>query len=74
MTNREKLRQTIYYVWNIDFLPLAQEEMMVMFQALAKNLKLNLSGDEEWEEFMSDVNCLNSSHEPWFNDVFDKYF
>ena len=45
-----------------------------MFKALAQELKISLSGDEEWDAFIRDINSLNCRYEKWFNDVFDKYF
>jgi len=73
MTNREKLRKSMYYIYNMDFLPLDTEEYMCMFRALAEELQTP-QNPWDWDNFAEEINCLKASDEKWFTEVFDKYF
>jgi hypothetical protein len=73
MTNREKLRKSMYYIYNMDFLPLDTGEYMAMFFGLANTLNISLDAFD-WDCFIEEINCLKASDEKWFTEIFDKYF
>jgi len=49
------------------------EDFMVMWQSVADKWDVYIT-DDQWEEFIEEINCVASNRQAIFNEIFDKYF
>jgi hypothetical protein len=68
------LRETMYVMFKDDHLPyLDMEDFLIMWQSLADQWNIRIE-DDQWEEFIEEVNSVASNRQSIFNEIFDKYF
>ena len=74
ITKHQMLRETMYVMFNDDHLPyLDMEDFLIMWQSLADQWNIRIE-DDQWEEFIEEVNSVASNRQNVFNEIFDKYF
>jgi DNA-binding MltR family transcriptional regulator len=74
LSKHQMLRETMYVMFKDNHLPyLDMEDFMVMWQSLADRWDIRIA-DDQWEEFIEEVNCVASNRQNIFNEIFDKYF
>lgn len=68
------LREVMYLMFKDNHLPyLDMEDFMVMWQSVADKWDVYIT-DDQWEEFIEEINCVASNRQAIFNEIFDKYF
>lgn len=74
ITKHQMLRDTMYVMFKDDHLPyLDMEDFLIMWQSLADQWNIRID-DDQWEEFIEEVNSVASNRQNVFNEIFDKYF
>jgi hypothetical protein len=74
ITKHKMLRETMYVMFKDDHLPyLDMEDFLIMWQSLADQWNIRIE-DDQWEEFIEEVNSVASNRQNVFNEIFDKYF
>jgi ABC-type multidrug transport system ATPase subunit len=74
ITKHQMLRETMYVMFKDDHLPyLDMEDFLIMWQSLADQWNIRID-DDQWEEFIEEVNSVASNRQNVFNEIFDKYF
>ncbi len=74
ITKHKMLRETMYVMFKDDHLPyLDMEDFLIMWQSLADQWNIRIE-DDQWEEFIEEVNSVASNRQSIFNEIFDKYF
>ena len=74
ITKHKMLRETMYVMFKDDHLPyLDMEDFLIMWQSLADQWNIRID-DDQWEEFIEEVNSVASNRQNVFNEIFDKYF
>ena len=74
ITKHKMLRETMYVMFKDDHLPyLDMEDFLVMWQSLADQWNIRIE-DDQWEEFIEEINSVASNRQSIFNEIFDKYF
>ncbi len=74
LSKHQMLRETMYVMFKDNHLPyLDMEDFMVMWQSVADRWDIRIA-DDQWEEFIEEVNCVASNRQNIFNEIFDKYF
>jgi ABC-type multidrug transport system ATPase subunit len=74
ITKHKMLRETMYVMFKDDHLPyLDMEDFLIMWQSLADQWNIRIY-DDQWEEFIEEVNSVASNRQNVFNEIFDKYF
>ena len=74
ITKHKMLRETMYVMFKDDHLPyLDMEDFLIMWQSLADKWDIRIE-DDQWEEFIEEVNSVASNRQSIFNEIFDKYF
>lgn len=74
ITKHKMLRETMYVMFKDDHLPyLDMEDFLIMWQSLADQWDIRID-DDQWEEFIEEVNSVASNRQNVFNEIFDKYF
>jgi hypothetical protein len=74
LTHKEMLRETMYKMFKDNYLPnLDMEDFIVMWRALAEQWNCDTM-DDDWEEFIEEINSVASNREQYFNEIFDKHF
>jgi ABC-type multidrug transport system ATPase subunit len=74
ITKHQMLRETMYVMFKDDHLPyLDMEDFLIMWQSLADQWNIRIE-DDQWEEFIEEVNSVASNRQNVFNEIFDKYF
>jgi DNA-binding MltR family transcriptional regulator len=74
LSKHQMLKETMYVMFKNNHLPyLDMEDFMVMWQSLADRWDIRIA-DDQWEEFIEEVNCVASNRQNIFNEIFDKYF
>jgi hypothetical protein len=74
ITKHKMLRETMYVMFKDDHLPyLDMEDFLIMWQSLADQWDIRIE-DDQWEEFIEEVNSVASNRQSIFNEIFDKYF
>ena len=73
-TKHQMLRETMFSMFKDEYLPyLGMEDFLVMWQSLADQWDIRIE-DDQWEEFIEEVNSLAANKQSVFNEIFDKYF
>jgi ABC-type multidrug transport system ATPase subunit len=74
ISKTQMLRDTMYVMFKDDHLPyLDMEDFLIMWQSLADQWNIRIE-DDQWEEFIEEVNSVASNRQNVFNEIFDKYF
>ena len=74
LSKHQMLRETMYVMFKDDHLPyLDMEDFLIMWQSLADQWNIRIE-DDQWEEFIEEVNSVASNRQNVFNEIFDKYF
>jgi ABC-type multidrug transport system ATPase subunit len=74
ITKHQMLRETMYVMFKDDHLPyLDMEDFLIMWQSLADQWNIRID-DDQWEQFIEEVNSVASNRQNIFNEIFDKYF
>ena len=74
ITKHKMLKETMYVMFKDDHLPyLDMEDFLIMWQSLADQWNIRID-DDQWEEFIEEVNSVASNRQNVFNEIFDKYF
>ena len=74
ITKHKMLKETMYVMFKDDHLPyLDMEDFLIMWQSLADQWNIRIE-DDQWEEFIEEVNSVASNRQNVFNEIFDKYF
>ena len=74
ITKHKMLKETMYVMFKDDHLPyLDMEDFLIMWQSLADQWNIRIE-DDQWEEFIEEVNSVASNRQSVFNEIFDKYF
>jgi len=74
ITKQDMLRETMYVMFKDNHLPyLDMEDFLIMWQSLADQWNIRIE-DDQWEEFIEEVNSVASNRQNVFNEIFDKYF
>jgi ABC-type multidrug transport system ATPase subunit len=74
ITKHDMLRETMYVMFKDNHLPyLDMEDFLIMWQSLAEQWNIRIE-DDQWEEFIEEVNSVASNRQNVFNEIFDKYF
>jgi ABC-type multidrug transport system ATPase subunit len=74
ITKHKMLKETMYVMFKDDHLPyLDMEDFLIMWQSLADQWDIRIE-DDQWEEFIEEVNSVASNRQSIFNEIFDKYF
>jgi hypothetical protein len=74
ITKHKMLKETMYVMFKDDHLPyLDMEDFLIMWQSLADQWGIRIE-DDQWEEFIEEVNSVASNRQSIFNEIFDKYF
>jgi DNA-binding MltR family transcriptional regulator len=74
LSKHQMLRETMYVMFKDNHLPyLDMEDFMVMWQSVADRWDIRIA-DDQWEEFIEEINCVASNRQNIFNEIFDKYF
>jgi hypothetical protein len=74
ISKTQMLRDTMYVMFKDNHLPyLDMEDFLIMWQSLADQWNIRIE-DDQWEEFIEEVNSVASNRQNVFNEIFDKYF
>jgi DNA-binding MltR family transcriptional regulator len=74
LSKHQMLREVMYLMFKDNHLPyLDMEDFMVMWQSVADKWQIYIA-DDQWEEFIEEINCVASNRQAIFNEIFDKYF
>jgi hypothetical protein len=74
ISKTQMLRDTMYVMFKDNHLPyLDMEDFLIMWQSLADQWNIRID-DDQWEEFIEEVNSVASNRQNVFNEIFDKYF
>ena len=74
ITKHKMLKETMYVMFKDDHLPyLDMEDFLIMWQSLADQWNIRID-DDQWEEFIEEINSVASNRQNVFNEIFDKYF
>jgi hypothetical protein len=74
ITKHKMLKETMYVMFKDDHLPyLDMEDFLIMWQSLADQWDIRIE-DDQWEEFIEEINSVASNRQSIFNEIFDKYF
>ena len=74
ISKTQMLRDTMYVMFKDNHLPyLDMEDFLIMWQSLADQWNIRIE-DDQWEEFIEEINCVASNRQNVFNEIFDKYF
>jgi hypothetical protein len=74
LSQHQMFRETMYVMFKDNHLPyLDMEDFCVMWQSLADKWNIHIA-DDQWEEFIEEVNSVASNRQSIFNEIFDKYF
>jgi ABC-type multidrug transport system ATPase subunit len=74
ISKTQMLRDTMYVMFKDNHLPyLDMEDFLIMWQSLADQWDIRIE-DDQWEEFIEEVNSVASNRQNVFNEIFDKYF
>jgi hypothetical protein len=74
ISKHKMLRETMYVMFKDNYLPyLDMEDFLIMWQSLADQWNIRIE-DDQWEEFIEEVNSVASNRQNVFNEIFDKYF
>jgi ABC-type multidrug transport system ATPase subunit len=74
ISKHQMLRETMYVMFKDNHLPyLDMEDFLIMWQSLADQWNIRIE-DDQWEEFIEEVNSVASNRQNVFNEIFDKYF
>jgi hypothetical protein len=74
ISKHKMLRETMYVMFKDNHLPyLDMEDFLIMWQSLADQWNIRIE-DDQWEEFIEEVNSVASNRQNVFNEIFDKYF
>lgn len=74
LTPTQMLCETMYVMFKDNHLPyLDMEDYAIMWKSLADQWQIYLD-DDQWDDFIEEINCVASNRHNIFTEIFDKHF